>query len=182
MAEDQWLSAPACLQRALAGCLETLERGRSGAEEPALGLSVGKQWEPGRGAAQRLCLEAWKGGACLSGLGPVACSWGLLAECGMFWGKRVGSAEGSSSLGQSADSCPGPRFHSSAGPVVIWVTDCCCLFNSPRQAWFLKKTGLFLFFFPLKAYCVPGAVFGTFTVFTLDKTCIVQRTKQGVGK
>ena len=39
---------------------------------------------------QKLCVEARKGGACLPKLGPVAHSWDLLAECGMFWGKRVG--------------------------------------------------------------------------------------------
>lgn len=90
MAEDQLPSRPVRLPLALAGSLETLERGMAGVDEPSLGVSVGRQWEPGKGAGQRLCMEAWKGGAHLSPLGPVAFSQCLQAKRGMFWGKRVG--------------------------------------------------------------------------------------------
>lgn len=91
MAEDKLPSHPVVLPLSLAGSPETLERGRSGVDEPRPGLSAGRQWEPGRGAGQRLCMEAWRGEACLSHLSPVACSWCLWPsmECsgGSGWGR-----------------------------------------------------------------------------------------------
>lgn len=61
MAEDQQPSHPVHLLLALVHSLETLERGRYVVDKPSLGLSVGRQWEPGKGVGHKqLHLEAWK--------------------------------------------------------------------------------------------------------------------------
>lgn len=74
MAEDQQPSHPVHLPLALVRSLEILEQGKYVVDKPSLGLSVGRQWEPGKGVGHRLRLEAWKGGAHLSQLGPAASS------------------------------------------------------------------------------------------------------------
>lgn len=52
--------------------------------------SLGRQWEPSRGAGQRLCTETWKETLSLPH-GPSGLLLGcLLAECGMFWGTGWG--------------------------------------------------------------------------------------------
>lgn len=103
MAKGKQPSSPACLLLFLASSLENLERGRSRVDKPMLGLCVGRQWEPGESAG-RVHREAWKrGSGHPSQLVPVASSWYVLAEHGMFGRKWVGTAEGNSSPGQSTE-------------------------------------------------------------------------------
>ena len=138
-AEDKRSSFPGCLPPALASSLEKLESGGPGVDESTLGLCVGRQWGPDKGAGQRSRAEARKGGSAhLSQLVPVASSWCFLAERGMFWRKWVRTAEGSSSPGQSSQFLR----EKEAGIFLPYSLALGSLADSPRRGFRSSAAGL----------------------------------------
>lgn len=86
-------------------------------DEPSRGVSGEAVGATGSQAGQRLCMEAWNGGAHLTQLGPAVSSWCLLAKLECSGGSGWGRLKEALLWAGAAASC-GRRKHAFSCPAV----------------------------------------------------------------